>query len=225
MRSKRYQDNFSKLDKNKSYPLSEAISLMKQLATARFDESVEMHVKTGINPEKGDQQIRSSVELPHGSGKKVRVIVFCEDKREEEAKKSGADIVGGISLIEEIKKTQKTDFDIALATPAMMKSLAQIARVLGPRGLMPSPKNQTVTENIAKAVEALKKGRVNFKNDNTSNIHVMLGKISFSEIQLKENIAAFLEALKKAKPASAKGTFIKKITLCSSMGPGIKIAS
>ena len=215
-------DKLSKqIDKDKLYNAEEAIGLLKKLSNVKFDESVEVHVRTGIDPKKGDQIIRGSVSLPHGSGKTVKIAVFTEN--EKEAKDAGADIVGGEDLIADIKKTEKTDFDIAIATPDMMPKIAQIAKVLGTRGLMPSPKNDTVTPNVKKAIEELKKGKVAFKNDETSNVHVIIGKISFDEKKLVENYNSFYTALKKAKPASTKGEYIKTITITSTMGPGIKL--
>jgi len=212
-----------KIDKFKRYPLEEAIKMTKSLSKTKFDASVEVHFRLGIDPKKGDQQIRSAVSLPHGTGKTVRVAAFVSPEKEKEAKEAGADLVGSEDLIAEIKKTEKTDFEVAVAEPMMMKNLAQIAKILGTRGLMPSPKNETVTPNPAKAIKELKKGKVSFKNDDTANIHVAIGKVSFSDEALKENYETLLETIKKLKPAKAKGVFLRNITMTSSMGPGIKL--
>ena len=218
------QEKTTDLDKNKSYSVEEAVEMTKKLSKAKFDASVEIHIKLGIDSKKGDQQIRSTVALPHGTGKTIKVAAFVSPEKEKEAKTAGADYVGGEDLIAEIKKTEKTDFQIAVAEPAMMRVLAPIAKILGTRGLMPSPKNDTVTPNPAKAIEALKKGKVSFKNDDTGNVHVAIGKVSFDSKKLIENYESLAEAIKKVKPASSKGTYIKNISISSSMGPGLKIA-
>jgi len=218
------QEKTTDLDKNKSYSVEEAIEMTKKLSKVKFDASVEIHIKLGIDPKKGDQQIRSTVALPHGTGKTIKVAAFVSPEKEKETKAAGADYVGGEDLIAEIKKTEKTDFQIAVAEPAMMRVLAPIAKILGTRGLMPSPKNDTVTPNPAKAIEELKKGKVSFKNDDTGNVHVAIGKVSFDSKKLIENYESLAEAIKKAKPASSKGTYIRNISISSSMGPGLKIA-
>ncbi len=210
-------------NKTKTYSIEEAIKLTKKLSKTKFDASVEVHFRLGIDPKKGDQQIRGAVNLPHGTGKTIKVAAFVSPDKEKEVKKAGADYVGGEDLIAEIKKTEKTDFQVAVAEPAMMKYLAQIAKILGTRGLMPSPKNDTVTPNPAKAVTELKKGKISFKNDDTANLHAVIGKVSFDDQKLIENFKTFLEAIKKTKPAGAKGTYIKNISISSSMGPGIKV--
>ena len=212
------------VDKSKAYSLNEALELAKKTSTVKFDASVEVHIRLGIDPRKGDQQIRGAVSLPHGSGKTVKVAAFVSPDNEAAVKAAGADIVGGEDLIAEIRRTEKTDFQVAVAEPAMMKNLAVIAKVLGTRGLMPSPKNETVTTDPAKAVAELKKGKVSFKNDDTANIHVAIGKVSFSVEHLAEYFQALLEVIKKSKLATAKGTSIEGITICSTMGPGIKVA-
>lgn len=211
-------------DKIKAYPIEEAIELTKKLSKTKFDASVEIHFRLGVDPRKGDQQVRTAVNLPHGTGKTVKVAAFVSPGKEKEVKEAGADYVGGEELIAEIKKTEKTDFQVAVAEPAMMKSLAPIAKILGTRGLMPSPKNDTVTVNPAKTVAELKKGKVSFKNDDTGNVHTAIGKVSFDSKQLLENYQTLLEAIKKAKPSSSKGVYIKNIAISSSMGPGIKVA-
>lgn len=209
-------------DKLKAYPLEEALALTKQLSKTKFDASIEIHVRLGIDPKKGDQQIRTAVSLPHGTGKSVKIAAFVSPDKEAEVRAAGADIVGGEELIAEIKKTEKTDFQVAVAEPLMMKNLAQIAKILGTRGLMPSPKNETVSMNPAKTVQELKKGKISFKNDDTGNIHAIIGKVSFDTKQLMDNFNVIIDTLKKIKPAKAKGVYIRNISLSSSMGPGIK---
>ncbi|MFA4834091.1 MAG: 50S ribosomal protein L1 [Patescibacteria group bacterium] len=210
-------------DKTKVYPAKEAMELTKKLSKTKFDASVEAHFRLGIDTKKGDQQIRATVSLPHGTGKTIKVAAFVMPEKIKEVKEAGADLVGGEDLIAEIKKTEKTDFQVAVAEPAMMKNLAAIAKILGTRGLMPSPKNETVTPNPAKAVAELKKGKVSFRSDDTGNVHAVIGKVSFLPEQLLANYNAFLEAVKKAKPSSSKGVYIKNIALSSSMGPGVKV--
>lgn len=211
-------------DAQKSYPVEEAIEIVKKLTKTKFDASVEVHFRLGINTKKGDQQVRGAVSLPHGTGKTVKVAAFVLPENEKAAKEAGADYVGGEELIENIKKTEKTDFQVAIAEPAIMKNLAVIAKILGTRGLMPSPKNDTVTTNPAKAVEELKKGKISFKNDDTANVHTVIGKVSFDGKKLLENYQTLLEMLKKSKPASSKGVYIKNISLSSSMSPGVKVS-
>jgi large subunit ribosomal protein L1 len=211
-------------DKSKSFPIEEAIEMIKKFSKAKFDASVEIHLRLGIDPRKGDQQVRTAVSLPHGTGKTVRVAAFVSPANEAACREAGADIVGGEDLIAEIKKTEKTDFQVAVAEPLMMRTLAPIAKILGTRGLMPSPKNETVTPDPAKAVMELKKGKVSFRNDDTSNIHVAIGKVSFETSKLAENFQTLLDAVKRAKPAKAKGTYLKGISISSTMGPGIKVS-
>jgi len=210
-------------DKTKAYAFNEALELAKKFSKTKFDASLEVHMKLGIDPRKGDQQIRSAVSLPHGTGKSIRVAAFVSPEHEDACRQAGADLVGGEDLIAKIKETEKTDFDVAVADPGMMKTLAKIAKILGTRGLMPSPKNDTVNANPAKAVADLKKGKVSFKNDDTANIHVAIGKLSFANEQLKDNFETIIEAVKKAKPSSSKGSYIKNVVICSTMGPGVKV--
>ncbi|HNV12565.1 MAG TPA: 50S ribosomal protein L1 [bacterium] len=212
-------------DKEKTYSIAEAIEICKKNHKAKFDASIEVHFRLGIDNKKGDQQVRSAVSLPNGTGKTVRIAAFVSSAKEKEVKEAGADLVGGDDLIEEIKKTEKTNFDIAIAEVDMMKNLAKIAKILGTRGLMPSPKNETVTNNPAKTVAELKKGKVSFKNDDTGNVHAIIGKVSFENKALEENFNTLLEAIKRAKPASSKGVYIKNVSLNSTMGKGIKVAS
>jgi large subunit ribosomal protein L1 len=210
-------------DKTKTYQISEALELVKKFSTVKFDASVEVHLKLGIDPRKGDQQVRTAVSLPHGTGKTIKVAAFVAPDQEEACRQAGADLVGGEDLINKIKTSEKTDFAVAVADPAMMKHLAKIAKILGTRGLMPSPKNDTVSANPAKAVAELKKGKVSFKNDDTANLHVAIGKISFDTDKLRANFETIMEAVRKAKPATSKGVYIKNAVICSTMGPGIKI--
>lgn len=213
----------SPVDKNKAYAIAEAVEMVQKLAKTKFDSSVEVHFRLGIDTKKGDQQIRSALTLPHGTGKTVKVAAFVSPANEAEAKKAGADYAGGDELIAEIKKTEKTDFQVAVAEPAMMRNLASIAKILGTRGLMPSPKNETVTPNVVQAIAELKKGKISFKNDDTGNVHVAIGKVSFSKDQLTANFEALMAAIKKVKPTSSKGVYIKNVSICSSMGPGVKV--
>ncbi|MBN2884918.1 50S ribosomal protein L1 [Patescibacteria group bacterium] len=217
------KDYSSIYDQTIPYKLDEAISIVKKLSKTKFDPSVEVHIRLGINPKKGDQLVRGAVTLPHGTGKTVRVAAFVSPDNEAACKTAGAEFVGGDELISEIKKTGKTEFEVAVAEPLMMRNLAVIAKILGTRGLMPSPKNDTVTPNPAKAVEELKKGKVSFKNDDTSNLHAVIGKLSFEDKKLSENYLAFIEAVRKIKPAAAKGTYIKGISICASMTPSVKV--
>jgi len=222
-RSKRYQEMVKKIDKDKAYPIAEAIKLVKETSGTKFDSSVETHIRLGIDTKKSDQMVRGSMTLPHGIGKVKKIAAFVNADKEKEAKDAGADIAGGEELIKQIKDTGKVDFEVAIATPDMMPKLASIAKILGPKGIMPSPKNETITTNLKKTIDELKKGRVNFKNDDTANVHQVIGKVSFDEKKLLENYQAFLDAIKKVKPAAAKGTYIKNITLSSSMGPGVRV--
>jgi large subunit ribosomal protein L1 len=224
-KSKRFNESKKKIDSNKKYSLEEAVSLLKQSATAKFDETIELHVRTGIDPRKGDQQIRGTVVLPHGTGKKIRVAAFVDSANETAAKDAGADIVATEETIDEIVKTGKIDFDVAVAVPSMMPKLAKAARVLGPRGLMPNPKTDTVSPNVAKMIQEQKGGKTAFKNDNTSNVHAIAGKASFTEEQIKENLLALIEAVKKTRPSSTKGIFMKSVYITSTMGPSIAIDS
>jgi large subunit ribosomal protein L1 len=210
-------------DRFKAYPITDALEIVRKISKTKFDASVEVHFRLGINPKKGDQQVRSAVSLPNGTGKTVRVAAFVSSANEKSCKDAGADIVGGEELIAEIKKTEKTDFEVAIAEPDMMRHLAVIAKVLGTRGLMPSPKNDTVSANPAKTVSELKKGKISFKNDDTANVHAIIGKLSFDNQKLLENYDVLLEAIRKAKPSAAKGSYIKNISISSSMSKGVKV--
>ncbi len=224
MHSKRYRVAKQLVEVGKVYPLAEAVTLLKQTASTKFDGSVEIHVRLGVDPSKGDQAVRGTVELPHGSGKKVRIAVIAKGPAAKAAKDAGADIVGDDDLIAEIKKNESIAADVVIATPDMMKLLAPVAKILGTKGLMPNPKNETVTADPGKAVLAWQKGKVPFRSDSTANVHAIVGKPSFTPEQLSANITAFMEAVKKVKPATTKGAYIKSVTLAASMGPGIKVA-
>ncbi len=225
MHSQRYDEANKLIDPNKYYSAGDAIDLLKKTATTKFDASVELHFKLGIDPKKGDQQVRGSIDLPHGTGKSKKVAVFCGPDKEKEAKDAGAEIVGGKEIIEQIKNTGKFDFEVAVATPEMMRYLAAVAKILGPKGVMPSPKNETVTEKIGPTVAQLKKGKITFKNDDTANVHLMIGKASFEKSKLVDNLNACMDAVKKAKPSSSKGVYIKTAVLNATMSPAINLSA
>jgi len=223
IRSKRYQELKKLVEPGKLYSSDEALELVTKTANTKFDASVEIHFTLGIDPKKQEQMVRGTVSLPYGTGQKKKIAVFAPEKKQKEAKDAGAYLVGGEELIEEIKKTGKCDFDLALATPEMMKSLSKIAKILGPKGLMPNPKNETITADPKKTIEELSKGKITFKSDEFGCLHQVIGKVSLEKEKLLANLKTFLEAVKKAKPSETKGIFIKNITICSSMGPGIRI--
>jgi large subunit ribosomal protein L1 len=220
--SKRMLEIKKKIDKQKLYTLKEAIELLKELKKTKFDESVELHVNLGIDPKQSSQIVRGAVVLPHGTGKKVRVCVLAKGEKLKEAEQSGAEYYGSEELIEKIAKGW-TDFDVLIATPDMMKDLAKLGKILGPKGLMPNPKTGTVTNEIIKTVEEVKKGRIEFRNDSYGIIHCMVGKLSFDTEKLVDNIYAVIDAIIKLKPPQAKGVYLKKIYLSSTMGPAIQI--
>jgi large subunit ribosomal protein L1 len=222
MRSKRFTSLKSTVQQ-KALSSEAAVELVKTNATAKFDETVEIHFSLGIDPKQGDQQIRGTISLPHGTGKTKRVAAFVDAANEAAAKAAGADIVATEETIEEIARTGKIDFDVAVAVPSMMAKLAKAAKVLGPRGLMPNPKTDTVNPNIAKMIAEQKAGKISFKNDNTANVHMIVGKASFSAAQLAENVNAAIDALRKSKPASSKGMYFKSVTLTSTMGPAVRL--
>ena len=213
----------AKVDANKVYSLDEAIALVKETSTVKFDASVEVHARLGIDTKKSDQQIRATVALPHGTGKTKSVAAFVGANNEKAAKEAGADFIYGEEEIKQLKETGKIEFDIAVSTPDMMPKLALVAKVLGPKGLMPNPKTDTVGPDIAKIITELKKGKAAFKNDETGNVHIAVGKVSFEDAKIKENILSFFETLKKIKPSGSKGTYIKAAYITSSMGPSIKV--
>lgn len=219
---KKYRAALGKLEAGKLYSLEEAAKLVKETSTTKFDGSIEIHLHLGIDPAQADQMIRSTVTLPHGTGKTVRVVAFVGDDKVKEARDAGAVEAGSDALIEKIEKGW-LDFDVAVATPDMMKNLAKVARQLGQAGLMPNPKSGTVTMDIGTKVGEVMKGQVEFRNDKLSNLHNVVGKASFTEKQLEENIAAYLKAVNEKRPQSVKGTFVNSITVCSSMGPAIKL--
>lgn len=214
----------TKVDTNKVYSIEEAVKLLKETSGVKFDASVEVHANLGIDPKKGEQLVRATVVMPHGTGKSKTVAAFVAPEKEKEAKDAGADFIYGEEEIKKIKDTSKIEFEVAVTTPDMMPKLAAIAKVLGPKGLMPNPKTDTVSPNVKKMIEELKKGKVTFKNDDTANIHQVIGKVSFTEAQLTDNLNTFVDALKKAKPATSKGTYIKNLVVCTTMGPAIKIS-
>ncbi len=222
--SKRFKALREQVQPGKTYPAAEAIELVKKTSNTKFDAGVEVHLRLGIDTKKADQIVRGSVTLPHGTGKKKMVAVFAEAKDQAIAKKAGAALTGGEELIEEIKKTGKCNFEIALATPEMMKKLGQIAKILGPKGLMPNPRNETVTKDVAAAMKALSEGKITFRNDDSGNIHQLIGKASFGAPELEENLKVFVTAIRHAKPSGSKGTYIKSISVCSTMGPGIAVS-
>lgn len=220
---KKYNEVKKLVDRTKFYTLDEAIELVKKMCYAKFDESVEVHVQLGIDATKSDQNVRSTVSLPYGIGKTVRIAVFATGDKAKEAKDMGADFVGAGDLVEKVMKEGWTDFDVAIAAPDMMKDVGKLGKVLGPKGLMPSPKAGTVTADIGNAVKEFKAGRIEVRNDKTGNVHFPVGKKSFDDIKIKENIVAGLEQLNKLKPTTSKGKFIKKVTLASTMSPGVKL--
>ena len=222
-RGKKYVEAAKAVDRATLYDTAEAISLVKKAAVAKFDETIEVHIRTGCDGRHADQQIRGAVVLPHGTGKKVRVLVFAKDAKAEEAKAAGAEFVGAEELIPKIQNEGWFDFDKVVATPNMMSVVGRLGRVLGPKGLMPNPKAGTVTMDVAKAVQDLKAGKIEYRLDTVSYIHVPIGKASFTEEQLNENFQTLIDAIIKAKPAAAKGQYIRSATLTSTMGPGVKL--
>ena len=220
---KKYRAARDLVDRSKRYELSEAIGLLKELETASFDETVEVSMKLGVDPRKGDQLVRGSVVLPHGTGRSVRVAVFAEGDAAEAAKAAGADVVGGPDLVERVQGGF-TDFDVAIAVPAMMRHVGKLGRILGPQGKMPSPKAGTVTDDTAGAVKEYQAGKVEYRVDDTANVHAPVGKKSFSAQELLENARAFFDSVKAAKPSAAKGNYIQKASITSTMGPGVPLA-
>jgi len=221
--SKRYKESEKQIDRKQVYQLKEAVTLLKKMKPVKFDESVDLHFNLNIDPKKSEQMVRGTVVLPHGSGKKVRVAVFCKGEHELLAKEAQADYVGGMDLIEKVGGGF-LDFDCAIATPEMMKDLSKLGKVLGPRGLMPSPKTGTVTNDIVKAIEDVRKGKVEFRVDKQGGIHLGVGKISFSEDKIVENAARVIEAINEAKPASVKGKFVQVLYISTTMNPGLALA-
>jgi len=222
-RGKKYQDSAKQIDKNNQYEPAEGLALVCKTATAKFDETVELHVKLGVDSRHADQQVRGAIVLPHGTGKTVRVLVFAKGDKAEAAKAAGADYVGEMDLVEKIQKENWFDFDVVVASPDMMGVVGRLGKVLGPKGLMPSPKAGTVTPDVAKAVQEVKAGKIEYRLDKTNIIHCPIGKVSFGPEKLSENFAALMGAIIKAKPAAAKGQYVKSCVAASTMGPGVKV--
>lgn len=222
-RGKRYTDSLKLIDRTKLYDPQEAIELVKQTAKAKFDETVEASIRLGVNPRHADQQVRGAVVLPHGTGRTVKVLVFAKGDKAKEAEQAGADYVGAEELVQKIQEENWLDFDVCVATPDMMALVGRLGRILGPKGLMPNPKSGTVTMDVAKAVQDIKAGKVEYRVDRAGIIHVPIGKASFETEKLNENLSVIMDAIIKAKPAAAKGTYLRSIVLSSTMGPGIKI--
>ena len=220
--SKRYEKAATLVEPGKSYPLGEAITVLKSMPPVKFDETVELSISLGIDPAKSDQAIRGTVILPHGTGRTRRVLVFCKGEHEILAKQAGADFVGGNELIEKVQQGW-LDFDVAIATPDLMKDVSRLGKLLGPRGLMPNPKAGTVSNDVARAVTEVKQGKVEFKMDKLANLHVVVGKVSFSAERLVENAKVVLEAILRARPSAVKGTFVRCVALASTMSPGITV--
>lgn len=222
-KGKRYVESAKLVDRTNLYDVEEAVSIIKKTANAKFDETIEAHIKLGVDGRHADQQVRGAVVLPHGTGKKVRVLVFAKGDKVEEAQAAGADFVGGQELVPKIQNEGWLDFDVVVATPDMMPEVGKIGNILGPRNLMPNPKTGTVTTKVGAIVEDLKKGMVTYKNDKFGNIHTVIGKVSFDEKKLAENLSYVITTISKAKPQTVKGTFIENIAISTTMGPGIKL--
>lgn len=220
---KRYKEFASQIDRQKLYGLNEALDVVTNAPKAKFDESVELHLNLGVDGRNADQQVRGVVVLPHGTGKSVKVLVIAKGDKATEAEKAGADYVGAEEIVAKIQNENWLDFDVCITTPDMMGVVGRIARVLGPKGLMPNPKSGTVTMDVTKAINDVKAGKVEYRLDKTNNIHVIIGKVSFGKEKLAENFDTLMQAVLKAKPASAKGQYIKNVTLTTTMGPGIKL--
>ena len=220
---KRYAESAKEIDRTKVYDLDEAIALVKKNATAKFDETIEAHVRTGCDGRHADQQIRGSVVLPHGTGKTVRILVFAKDAKADEAKAAGADYVGAEDMVQKIQKENWFDFDAVVATPDMMSVVGRLGRILGPRGMMPNPKTGTVTMDVTGAINDIKAGKIEYRLDKTNIIHCPIGKASFTEEQLSDNLNTLFEVLIKSRPAAVKGQFMKSVTLTSTMGPGVRV--
>ena len=222
-KGKRYQDSLRRYDRQSAYSPTEALDLVKFMASARFDETVEAAFRLGVDPRRADQMLRGTVSYPHGTGQKVRVVVFAPADRHSEALEAGADRVGADDLVAEIAEGGPLDFDVAIAVPAMMPRVGRLGRILGPRGLMPNPKSGTVSNDLATTVSAFKAGQIEYRTDRYGNIHSVIGKVSFSTPNLVENLAVLTTELNRARPAAAKGRYIRSLTIASTMGPGVKI--
>ncbi|MCL2570391.1 MAG: 50S ribosomal protein L1 [Firmicutes bacterium] len=221
--SKKYLEKLSKVDTTKQYPAEEALKLVVENATAKFDESVELHVRLGVDGRQADQQVRGTVVLPNGTGKTLRVLVIAKGDKAEEAKKAGADHVGEMDIITKITSNNWLDFDVCITTPDMMGVVGRVAKILGPKGLMPNPKSGTVTNDITKAVNDAKGGKVEYRLDKGNNIHCLIGKVSFGAEKLAQNYTVLINAINKAKPNSAKGVYMKNVVVTSTMGVGVKV--
>ena len=221
-KGKRYKAAVAKVDKQKAHTLADALQLIRETAKAKFDETLEVSCRLGVDPRKADQMVRGTVVLPHGTGKTIRVLVLTKGEKASEAQQAGADMVGADEYIEKIQGGW-ADVDAIVATPDMMSSIGRLGKILGPKGLMPNPKAGTVTQDVAKAVKELKAGKIEYRVDKTGNIHCGVGKLSFTDEQLLENVKIFLGAVVRAKPSTAKGTYLKNASICSTMGPGIKV--
>jgi len=221
-RSKRYKETLKYLEKGKSYSLPEAINILKKMQSPKFDSSVDLHFHLNIDPKKTEQQVRGTVILPHGTGKKIRILAFCKGEAENDARQAGADIVGAEELVNKVANGF-LDFDCVVATPEMMREIARLGKILGPKGLMPSPKTGTVTQDIKKAIEELRKGKIEFKNDKQGGIHISVAKLSFEDKKILENASKVIEAVNEVKPPSVKGKFIKSLYISSTMSPGIPL--
>jgi large subunit ribosomal protein L1 len=222
---KKYAEAAKAVDRQTLYDIPEAIDLAKKTAVAKFDETIEVHIRTGCDGRHADQQVRGAVVLPHGTGKQVRVLVFAKDAKVEEAKAAGAEYVGGQELVPKIQNEGWLDFDVVVATPDMMGVVGRLGRILGPKGLMPNPKAGTVSMDVAKTVQEIKAGKVEYRLDKSNIIHVPIGKASFTQEQLMENYDALMAAIVKAKPAAVKGQYLKSISIATSMGPGVKVVA
>ena len=222
-KSKKYVEALNKIDRTRLYDATEALSLVAEVATAKFDETVEAHIKLGVDSRHADQQVRGAVVLPHGTGKTKRVLVFAKGAKAAEAEAAGADFVGAEELVQKIQGENWFEFDIVVATPDMMGVVGRLGRVLGPKGLMPNPKSGTVTFDVTKAVEEIKAGKVEYRLDKSNIIHVAIGKVSFGGEKLAENFNVLMNAIIKAKPSAAKGQYLRSVTVTSTMGPGVKI--
>ncbi len=222
-KSKKYTEALSKLEKGKLYSLEEAVKLVKETSTSKFDGTVEIAVRLNLDTKKNDQQLRGAIVLPHGTGKAKKVLVLAKGDAAKAASEAGADFVGDVDMINKIEKENWFEFDVIIATPEMMPMLGKLGKVLGPKGLMPNPKTGTVTMDTKKAVEDVKKGRVEYRTDSYANVHALVGKVSFDDEKLVDNINAFMDVIIKSKPQAAKGTYLKNVSIASTMGPGIKI--
>ncbi len=222
-RGKKYSEAAKAIEKGNLYDVADAIALVKKTAVAKFDETIEAHIRTGCDGRHADQQIRGAVVLPHGTGKTVRILVFAKDAKAAEAEAAGADYVGGMELVEKIQKENWFEFDVVVATPDMMGVVGRLGRVLGPKGLMPNPKAGTVTMDVTKAIQEIKAGKIEYRLDKTNIIHVPLGKASFTEEKLTDNFQTLIGAITKARPSAVKGQFLRSVTLTSTMGPGIRV--